>query len=352
MSAHVFAVHRRVDDDGSVELADGSDPSELDCPRRLPVLTVSSTKAYRRCPREYYLGNVKLLRPRRERAQALRYGSAVHLGLETYLSTGDIQAAIATLTTADLDPFDAVRAEVMLIGYDARWADSGLETIAVEAEFDCPMTNPATGAASRTYRLAGKIDAVVRLPDGRVAIMEHKTTSVDISGGSPYWERLRLDAQVSTYFVGARSLGFDPEVCIYDVLRKPGIRPRLATPMESRRYKKDGSLYANQRTEDESPEQFRDRLIEAVSAAPDAHFARGEVVRFESEEKDAAHDMWMVGRMIRNSELAGRWPRNPDACERYGRFCEFWPLCVGQASEDEYDVGEAHEELSGEVVAA
>jgi hypothetical protein len=35
---------------------------------------------------------------------------------------------------------------------------------------------------------------------------------------------------------------------------------------------------------------------------------------------------------MREAELAQRHPRNPDACVRYGRTCEFFGVCTGESS--------------------
>ena len=68
------------------------------------------------------------------------------------------------------------------------------------------------------------------------------------------------------------------------------------------------------------------------------------------EELDAAHDAWQIGRAIRESQLADRWPRNPDACIAYGRTCEYWPLCTRTASQDDQTLyrieANVHTELS------
>ena len=236
------------------------------------------------------------------------------------------------------DPFDLARAEVMLAGYDARWSDDArrYEVIAVEAEFQAPLVNPDTSAASRTFRLGGKLDVLAREDGARNVVIEHKTSaSGDVGAGSDYLKRLRLDGQVSVYYAGAAALGHPVDAAIYDVLVKPALRPYKATPVESRKFTKDGKLYANQRLEDESPEAYRDRLVEAVSSAPSDYFMRAEVVRLDAEVTEAMADVWQLGRTMRENDLAGRYPRNPDACVRYGRTCEFFGVCTGEASVDD-----------------
>ena len=57
--------------------------------------------------------------------------------------------------------------------------------------------------------------------------------------------------------------------------------------------------------------------------------------------------------MIRMSENSGSFPRNPGACEKWGRFCEYFDVCSGTASIDDNSrfrtAEHAHEELVKEV---
>ena len=236
------------------------------------------------------------------------------------------------------DPFELARATAMLTGYHYRWdADMDrYEVLAVEKEFTAPLVNPLTRAASRTWRIGGKLDAVVaERATGRQLIVEHKSASGEVGPGSEYWRRLRIDGQVSLYFDGAKALGYDPQGCLYDVLSKPGQRPLRATPEESRKYTKDGRLYAAQRDRDETPDEYLARIIDAIAADPNGFYQRGEVVRMERELSEAQHDIWQIGKQVRESDLAGRWPRNPDACVRYGQTCSFFDVCTGEASLDD-----------------
>lgn len=334
---------------------------------RLPVLTNSEQKTFRRCAREHHYAYELGIRPIDE-AEALRFGDLIHQGLEAWWralmaqqrsvdSANDaplptpLEAATAAMVDHAADEFDLARASVMMQGYDARWSGDEYEVLEVEVEFRAPLRNPATDAPSRTYEIAGKLDAIVRRrSDGLILIVEHKTSSEDIGVGSRYWARLQLDSQISIYFAGARALGYDPGGCLYDVLAKPRIAPLKATPDESRKYTKDGRLYANQRAEDETADEFRDRLIEKLCEDPERYYQRGEVVRLEAEEREAAFDVWQNARAIREGQLARRYPRNPDGCERYGRSCSYFPVCTGQRSVDDpgfyQRVANVHQELS------
>lgn len=206
-------------------------------------------------------------------------------------------------------------------------------------------------------------------------VVEHKTTNSDITPGSPYWRRLTLDTQVSTYLGATEGV----EGMLYDVIRKPGIKPFRATPPELRRYTVEkskacpeckkrapaahecadgriitdpgGKLYADQNDRDETPEEYAERLRADISEDPNKYYARGVVVRLPSERIEAARDTWLVAGSIRESMRLGAWPRNPGACDAYGRTCDYWDVCAGVATIDDdarFRTAETpHEELPG-----
>lgn len=313
----------------------------LSSARSLPVVTNSQLRTLRRCVREHHYRYDLGVRERVE-ADALRFGTLMHLALEAWWSTGADMGVLRATRALDVlhehavDPFELARGTALMLGYHTRWAaDEPFELIGSEVEFRATLVNPATGGRSRTYDLSGKIDKLVRRANGQVWLVEHKTTAEDIGPGSLYWQRLLIDPQVSMYFVGARALGHDVAGCLYDVIKKPGQRPLLATPEDKRRYKKDGTLYADVRLDDETPEAYEVRLLTAIEAAPDAFYQRGEVMRLDQEERDAAHDVWQTVQALQQSRRESRYPRNPDACERFHRLCDYFEVCTGQASIDD-----------------
>lgn len=306
--------------------------------KAIQLLTNSRLKDARACQRLHryrFLDMVRAL----QTASALRFGTLLHLCLEAWWKApfrdddARMAAVTAVVEASDADAFDKVRALELMRGYTIRWGAEPYRAVAVESEFECALVNPLTGRESRTWRLAGKLDVVVEhIETLDKFLMEHKSSSEDITPGSEYWRRLTLDGQVSMYYEGARSLGHDVQGCIYDVIGKPGLKPLKATPVESRKYTKDGRLYAAQRLEDETPEEFRVRLVEDIAADPAGYFQRGSVVRLESEMIDALYDIWQLGQQIAEAENVGRYPRNPDACVRYGRTCEYFGVCTGEVS--------------------
>lgn len=327
----------------------------------MQLLTASRLKLFRRCQRQHHYRYILGVRPR-EDAEALRFGTLWHRGLEAWFcgirdgAGSPLDEALAAIAGAGADPYEQARLEVLLAGYDARWCDAGLEPLAVEVEFRAPLVNPETGAPSRTFELAGKIDAVVlEHASGRHLIVEHKTSSADITAGSPYWAQLRLDGQVSQYFAGARALGYQPAACLYDVVQKPAQRPSAIPIVEDgakvvldaagqrvrtkdgKKWRETGDAAAGYvlQTRQETPDEYRARLGEAVAAEPDKYFARGEVVRLEDDEAEHGVDVWQQAQAMREGERLGRAPRNADACNAYNRLCPYFPVCTNAGTLDD-----------------
>jgi hypothetical protein len=122
------------------------------------LLTQSAMRCYRSCPRKFQLRYVLRMRPIKK-PETLTTGHSVHAALDVFRRTeGDIEAAKKALETTD--PYIRAKEEAMLLGYAARWgAPTGV--LAIEQTFRIPLVNPETGAASRTFSLGGRVDAIV-----------------------------------------------------------------------------------------------------------------------------------------------------------------------------------------------
>lgn len=321
------------------------------------LITNSRLKAFQACRRLHHFKYVQGYRPV-QKAAALDFGTVFHAGLEGWwrawkdgLSAQALElarscAAHAAMEAA-LDEIAWTKLDLLLYAYDARWGSTMGEwdILGVELEFRTPVADGVSDA--------GKLDLLLRKRiDGTVWIGEHKTSGADLSPGSTYWQRLRMDSQVSMYFRAVRAMGYEPAGCLYDVIVKPEHRPLQATPVESRKYRKDGGLYANQRDRDETLEEFRARLTEVIVADPSAYFARAEVVRLASELEAFDEDKAEVTSSIRQAELLGLRARSLDACFKFNRPCEFLSVCDGTADINDPNLftrsGRIHPELSSD----
>lgn len=304
-------------------------------PVRLPLLRTSAAKVWMTCPRRYRFehveGYIKV-----EEAHALRFGTLWHLLMEEYLRAVQYGTepldALARLDGENVDPWDLAKLRPLYLGYVARWWDEDratLNVISIEREYEHALINPATKHASQTFRCGGRLDAEVSI-GGRLLVMEHKTSSDDIAPGSDYWRQKRIDAQASNYLEATGAEGN-----LYDVVKKPTIRPLKATPVESRKYTKEGKLYAAQRELDETPEEYAARFAAQIAESPTAFYQRGEVVRTRDELDEAAQDRWDLGRQIADGIRLNRFPRNTSACfPLAGAPCPFASVCAGEATLD------------------
>lgn len=319
-----------------------------------------------------------------------------------------MQLKFAASENADANQFDLIKAEELMRGYHYRWLDDmdAIEIIAVESQFEMPLINPLTGRASKTFRIGGKIDVRIRMMVRGEMLgltIEHKTSTEDITPGATYWTRLRMDGQVSQYTDGARSLGDgDVSGCLYDVAKRPTKKPKLATHADDLRWIEPKScgdcrekaqdahrlaydqlgdqnekfkrllvkdipttegcvnctprrLHSGMRIADETLDEFRLRIRNDIADNPDTYYQRADVVRLDEELDEFRFDNWEFAHTLRERQLAGKtlgqmaWPRNPDACFKWSRACEYYAVCTGSCSIDDdhqfRDKAGQHEEL-------
>lgn len=304
----------------------------------LQELTNSMRSKWNSCHRAFKFSYVDLKRPA-VKSEALTFGSAFHQFLENWWKCRDLGIALGAVDAKNLPGiYDFKTLEALAVGYLKRWGgeDEGkYETLDVERRFDIPLVNPTTEGVSRTFKLSGKVDGIIREKEtGKILLLEHKTTSQDIGPGSDYWLKLPIDGQVSGYYLGAKQFGYEIENCLYDVIRKPTIKPFKATPEEKRKYKKDGTIYADQHEFDETVDEWFERLSADIAERPDFYYARIEVARSETDLEDYLYDMWGVAREIADAANSGRYSRNPNGCKNFGT-CEYFDVCTGCASIDD-----------------
>jgi hypothetical protein len=295
------------------------------------LLTASRMACLLSCQRKHYWRYEIGLRSVSD-SHALRFGTAWHVAMENRWQGMEYTANLqAVIDKADaFTEFDVAMLAGMLAGYYARYDASAeiVQTLHPEQEFDLPLPG------SRSFDRAGKIDGLGVLFDGRLAMVEHKTSGEDIGDTSDYWQRLRWNPQVYQYVDAARTLGHDVEVVLYDVARKPMISPLSNVPTldaaglkivndaaGQRCIKRDGQPKQTADKEKgevvvgspESPEQFCDRLIADTKARPEFYFARREVPILEQDlaEFEIQRMTEMISSRAANSSLTRMPPPPP-----------------------------------------
>ena len=310
-------------------------------------LTHSSMATFATCRRKYYLRYVERLKPA-VTPTALRLGGAYHHGLEVYANTGSRDEAIKAVRTnyselpdwaQDEESMFAWQVEcetvvALVDGWIWRWQDDGVVIAEAEKIYQLPIRNPSSSGVSRVHTHAGKRDQLVILPDGCYALREFKTTSDDISPTSNYWKHLSIDPQISGYFESYAEEGIALDRVLYDVARKPGIRPRKLQKKEKDEVGQTGLWFGQpaEIVERETPQMYRARLSADIRERPDFYFARREITRLEGDQVEFRHDLWQTHQAIQQSERDNAWPRTgarTKACVGAYGACPFLELCSG-----------------------
>jgi hypothetical protein len=235
----------------------------------------------------------------------------------------------------------------LLVGYDARWRGEQqfIEVVECEKCYQAPLTNIDTGRTSRIYTTAGKIDKLV-IEQGQRKLVDHKTTSSDIADpAGAYWRQLVVDSQASHYELLLLANGDRIDGTVWDVTRKPGIRPKqvaakavkelLSTHQYCGFEVTDETLgWISAGNDRENGELYMKRLASETIAEPDRYFARRSNPRTTQQLAEYAEELWGTAKSMREAELKGHHFRNPGACFNFGSPCEFLSLCCGHDSPD------------------
>ena len=113
-------------------------------------------------------------------------------------------------------------AKAMMRGYMRTYGPAeDFEVVDLEKVFNGKIFNPETGASSRSFDLAGKVDGIVKI-DGEYWLLEHKTASVIDSG---YLERLWMDTQIILYsHYIEKTMGIKITGVLYNILAKARLK--------------------------------------------------------------------------------------------------------------------------------
>ena len=327
------------------------------------LLTHSRMACAKTCLRKHYY-RYELGLSRIRDADVLRFGSAFHLGCELWSKGADSDAAILEVTKgyevtpewADPYAWQVERETVanLLAGYFWYYETDEMEYIEVEQSFRMPLVNPDTNGKSRKFELAGKRDGIVTSPfpttQQRLVVLERKTTGQDIGPDSDYWLRLRCDQQISLYLLAARQQYPEIQEVLYDVIRKPTIRPRQIPRLDNASLKivldEQGERVLNKtgkprqtggegmtlQTSPETPEAYGERLLANITERPDFYFQRREIPRLEDDLNEFRAEVWQQAQLLQECKRRNLWFRNVSAmtCP----YCEFKDICLQSTTVD------------------
>lgn len=344
------------------------------------LLTHSRQGCFKVCRRQHYYSYELGVR-RALDGKALRMGSAHHDAIEA-LGQGRSLAEACDRIHARYDvmpeEYDSLEWEYeretllrLACAYEWRWQDDKLEYLATERAFDLPLTNPATGKPTTNFRLAGKIDGIVKDREGRVSVKESKLLGDDIGIESDLWRRLRIDHQITLYVYAARQLGFQVDAVLYDVTRKPSIAPTqvplldelgakivldqygLRVKTERGQFRQTGDKekgYVLQ-SRPMTPEEWGQKLTNDIAERPDFYFHRREIARLDCDIEEYRRELWDIQLTMREAQREGKHYRtvNVNTC----KFCAYQEPCfngidlAGETPAGFVRVSDVHPELGG-----
>lgn len=321
----------------------------------MQLLTHSRMLSFKVCRQKHWF-EYELGMRKSQDAKALRMGSAYHDALEKLACRYSLDAALEVIHKRyDLMPesydvnewlYERETLIRLVVGYHWRWEADEWEHLEAERSFQLPLILPNTGARSRTFKLAGKIDGIIRLPDGRLSVLEHKLLSEDLDADSPLWKRLLVDHQISLYVLAARQLGFAVDCVMYNVTRKPTIRPSAVPLLDDQGLKividQQGNRVPNPKggwrqtpsseqgyellTRPMSELEWGEKLSEDIQRRPHFYFHRREIARLDMELDRFREELADIATSIRDAQLHQRWYRTAtkDTCA----WCSFFGPCT------------------------
>lgn len=241
-------------------------------------ISISRLKTFKACRRAYYFKYMENLEPI-QKAEALETGLAYHGYVEAINRSEGLvgddyskEAAMARAYLKFIAPKVAVRS--------------------VEAWVSCDL--------GQGDMLIGRVDGLTE--DG--CIIEHKTTSAEIT--EEYEYNLQWDEQILAYMLctGMRKI-------YYTVCRKPTIKQKKG----------------------ETDEEFYNRMVEWYDEDTESKIRLLKIERTDEEVEQFRKELIGTMEEVHNSKVMYR---NCLHCFKWGRQCEYAPICLTYEPEQEY----------------
>lgn len=321
------------------------------------ISTYSMWSLFRNCRKACEYRYVVGLTPR-EKDPNLSFGALVHDCLQMWHGTRDLEAVLAFIDRACVSrrENDELRrdwhlARAMMIGYAARYPQEEFEIGALEKTFEGPITNPATGAHSRSFVLAGKVDGIVRIGSDHY-ILEHKTAAtID----ADYLERLWTDFQIAIYsHYVEHALGIPITGVIYNVLAKARLQQGKGETEEEYQTRR-AELIAKSKTGTSSakrklPESDHDYQARLAAKYAEPEMFHREMLYLSRDRFEVLRaELWELTQAFLDARRRGVFYQNTAFCFSYNRPCAYFPICRSNGNpnviDNLYTITAPHEEL-------
>ncbi|MFH1682037.1 MAG: PD-(D/E)XK nuclease family protein [Candidatus Eisenbacteria bacterium] len=293
-----------------------------------------------------------------ERDRNLTFGALVHECLMIWHREQDLELVLQHIDRACRDRAHDGRlrgdwhlARALMAGYATRYPKEDFKVVALEKQFEGEIINPETGAASRSFVLAGKVDGIIRIGQENF-LLEHKTTA---QLGGDYLERLWTDFQISLYaWYVEKTLGIPITGILYNILVKARLKQgqgETETEFDTRRKEllarsKTGRSAARRKVS-ESDGGFQGRL--AAKYADPGMFHRETLFISRNQFSALQTELWELTQAFLGARRRGVFYQNTSFCFHFNRPCPYFPLCRSGGNphliESLYEKRPPHEEL-------
>ncbi len=264
-----------------------------------------------------------------------------------------LDRALKAIDAESSNELHRATARGLMRGYDLRWRDQEERAISIESEFHTHIYNLHAKkkiSHSRTFDLAGKIDVDVLWRRDHRYVLDHKTTSDEISEpDGTFWSQLVIEGQVDAYLLARQFQGIKVAGAIWDVIKKPGIKPKLISKADKTTITSLGTYFGDNVTSDtqkeivssgkeskyrENGELYEIRLYHECKDNLSKYFQRRPILRLQNELVEYAGELWDMAYDVlacrQRTANTGRPPvRNCGSCMTYGTPCEYLGICSG-----------------------
>jgi len=239
---------------------------------------------------------------------------------------------LSAIENYDMDSLEKAKLRALILGYFYVYSKDKWYAVDVERKFQIELE-------TKPFKFVGMIDTLVTQEGYGLSMLEHKTTINPLDDLShPYFRKLSYDLQVSAYHLAQLLMEEELEQTIYDVIRKPQIRPKKITKAMLEEIE-DGE-YAGLPFTDEAPEielgqletpgLYEMRLFSNIIKEPKKYYRRVGGIRRTTEQCQETYKMLNeIADDILECHRRGRWHQNSSACSKYGSPCEYMSICCG-----------------------
>lgn len=349
-------------------------PPASPVPCKLLLSTYSMWSTFRMCRRHAYWRYIRAIIPRAAVAEPLYFGKLIHACLEvwhkqvatTLLSPEErlntayqtIDQAIPNHPFGSREHFNWHLARAIMRGYAAQYPIEAWRVLAIEHEFTAPITNPSTGASSRSFYMGGKIDGLVAqvvsgLGDSEHNfILEHKTAStIDAN----YLDRLWTDFQSALYALEIeRTLNIKVTGVVYNIITKAKLQQAQGETEAEYHEKLAAACAKNKSGKSSLKRQLAETDVEFAARldawyAEPQRFHREQLILGREQMRLIEEEVWELTQQFLDCRRRDVWYQNPQACFVPGRPCPYYPICSSNDNpnviDNLFEPKEPHEEL-------